>query len=179
MQIIERNCMSNTGCLFVPESLASFSVYWLNQEHLGSLITCACHEVCCKCTFGFFPGRPVCPSFLSFTFLNSTGVSLPWSLAILGHRDFFGKSLSDSEPYLSLFWNESESRSIVSNSLQPRVLHSPRNSLGQNTGLASLSLLQVIFPTQGWNPGLPHCRWILYYLSHKGSPPQSLCFRRH
>ena len=31
----------------------------------------------------------------------------------------------------------------------------------------SLSLLQGIFPTQGWNPGLLHCRWILYQLSHK------------
>ena len=27
-----------------------------------------------------------------------------------------------------------------------------------------------IFLTQGSNPGLPHCRWILYQLSHKGSP---------
>ena len=35
--------------------------------------------------------------------------------------------------------------------------------------MGSLSLLQRIFPTQGWNPGLPHCRWILYQLSHKGS----------
>ena len=34
----------------------------------------------------------------------------------------------------------------------------------------SLSLLQGIFPTQGLNPGIPHCRWILYQLSHKGSP---------
>ena len=34
----------------------------------------------------------------------------------------------------------------------------------------SLSFLQRIFPTQGSNPGLPHCRWILYQLSHKGSP---------
>ena len=39
---------------------------------------------------------------------------------------------------------------------------SPWNSLGQNTGLGSLSLLQRIFPTQGLNPGLPHCRQILY-----------------
>jgi len=31
-------------------------------------------------------------------------------------------------------------------------------------------LLQRIFPTQGWDPGPPHCRWILYQLSHKGSP---------
>ena len=36
--------------------------------------------------------------------------------------------------------------------------------------MASLSLLQGIFPTQGSNPGLPHCRRILYQLSHKGSP---------
>ena len=34
----------------------------------------------------------------------------------------------------------------------------------------SLSLLQGIFPTQGLNPRLPHCRQILYQLSHKGSP---------
>ena len=34
----------------------------------------------------------------------------------------------------------------------------------------SLSLLQGIFPTQGLNPGLPHCRRILHQLSHKGSP---------
>ena len=43
------------------------------------------------------------------------------------------------------------------------------NSPGQNTGVGSLSLLQGIFPTQGSNPGLPHCRQILYQLSHKGS----------
>ena len=49
-------------------------------------------------------------------------------------------------------------------------LYSPWNSPGQNTGVGSLSLRQGIFPTQGLNPGLPHCRWILYQLSHKGSP---------
>ena len=48
-------------------------------------------------------------------------------------------------------------------------LYSPWDSLGQNTGLGSLSLLQGIFPTQRSNPGLPHCRQILYQLSHKGS----------
>ena len=49
-------------------------------------------------------------------------------------------------------------------------LYSPWNSPVQNTGVGSLSLLQGIFPTQGLNPGLLHCRWILYQLSHKGSP---------
>ena len=41
---------------------------------------------------------------------------------------------------------------------------------GQNTGVGSLSLLQGIFPIPGSNPGLPHCRQILYQVSHKGSP---------
>ena len=66
--------------------------------------------------------------------------------------------------------SESENHSIVSDSLQPHGLYSPRNSPGQITGEGSLSLLQGIFPTQGLNPGLPHCRWILYQLSHQGSP---------
>ena len=39
-----------------------------------------------------------------------------------------------------------------------------------NTGVGSLPLLQGTFPTQGSNPGLPHCRRILYQLSHKRSP---------
>ena len=64
----------------------------------------------------------------------------------------------------------SESHSVMSNSLQPHGLYSPWNSPGQNIGVGSLSLLQGIFPTQRSNPGLPHCRWILYQLSHKGSP---------
>ena len=66
--------------------------------------------------------------------------------------------------------NESESRSVVSNSLGPHGLYSPWNSPGQNTGVGSLSFLQGIFPTQGSNPDLPHCRQILYQLSHEGSP---------
>ena len=56
----------------------------------------------------------------------------------------------------------SESCSVVSNSLWPHGLYSPWNSLGQNTQVVSLSLLQGIFPTQGSNPGLLHCRRILY-----------------
>ena len=58
----------------------------------------------------------------------------------------------------------------MSDSLQSHGLYSPWNSPGQNTGVGSHSLLQGIFPTQGLNPGLLHCRQILYWLSHKGSP---------
>ena len=59
--------------------------------------------------------------------------------------------------------------SVVSNSLRPHGLYSTFNSPVQNTGVGSLSLLQGIFPKQGLNPGLLHCRRILYQLSHKGS----------
>ena len=52
----------------------------------------------------------------------------------------------------------------------PMELYNPWDSPGQNTGVGSCSLLQGIFPTHGSNPGLPHCRWILYQLNHKESP---------
>ena len=58
----------------------------------------------------------------------------------------------------------------TSNTLWPHGLFHPWNSPGQDSGVGSLSLLQGIFPTQGLNSGLPHCRQILHYLSHKGSP---------
>ena len=58
--------------------------------------------------------------------------------------------------------SESESRSLMSDSLRLCELYSPWNFLGQKTGVGSLSLLQEIFPTQVSNPGLPHFRWILY-----------------
>ena len=56
------------------------------------------------------------------------------------------------------------------NSLPTHGLYSPWNSLEKNIGVGTLSFLQVIFPTQGSSPGLPHRRWILYQLNHKASP---------
>ena len=61
---------------------------------------------------------------------------------------------------------ESESRSVVSDSLQPHGLYSPWNFPGQNTGMRSLSLLQGIFSIQGSNSGLPHCGRILHFFSY-------------
>ena len=49
-------------------------------------------------------------------------------------------------------------------------IYSSWSSPGYNTGVGSLSLLQGIFPTQGSNPDLLHCRQILYQLNHKESP---------
>ena len=66
-----------------------------------------------------------------------------------------------------LWWTlilKCESRSVMSDSLWPH--RHTWNSPDQNTGVGSLFLLQGIFPTQGSNPGLLHCRQILYQLSH-------------
>ena len=69
-----------------------------------------------------------------------------------------------------------QSRSVVSDSLQPcgllpaRLLR-PWDSPGKNNGVGSHSLLQGIFPVQGSNSGLSHCRQILYHQNHHGSPP--------
>ena len=58
---------------------------------------------------------------------------------------------------------ESEIRSVMSDSLWPHGLFSPWSSPGQNTGVDICSLLQRLFPTQELNPGLPHCRQILFF----------------
>ena len=64
---------------------------------------------------------------------------------------------------LSQLESEIEGQSVMPNS-------SPWDSPGQNTGVGNISLHQGIFQTQGSNPGLLHCRWILYQLSHRSSP---------
>ena len=69
----------------------------------------------------------------------------------------WGKSCWESSVNLLKTSQGSESHSVVSDSLQPHGLYSPRNSPGQTTGMDRLSLLQGIFPTQGLNPALPHC----------------------
>ena len=69
--------------------------------------------------------------------------------------------------------SESVSHSVVSDSVTlwtvaARLL-CPWDFPGKNTGVSCHSLLQGIFPTQGSNVGLPHCKQILYHLSHQGS----------
>ena len=64
--------------------------------------------------------------------------------------------------------------SVVSDSLRPHGLWPirllcPRDPPGKNTRVSCHFLFQGIFPTQGSNPGLPHCSWTLYCLSHQGS----------
>ena len=71
-------------------------------------------------------------------------------------------------------WFSEWSRSVVSDSLWPHglwptmLLH-PWDFPGKSTGVGCHFLLQGIFPTQGSNLGLPHCRQMLYHLRHQGS----------
>ena len=79
-----------------------------------------------------------------------------------------------SQFILTLKKSESVSHLVVSDSLQPHRLWPtkllcPRNSPGKNTRVGNHSFFQGIL-TQGSNPGVLHCRQILYQLSHQGSP---------
>ena len=80
--------------------------------------------------------------------------------------------------------SESESCSVMSDfcdpmDCSPTRLLCPWDSLGKNTGMGCHFRLQGIFPTQGLNPGLPHCRWILCQLSHKGSSECAASINTH
>ena len=93
---------------------------------------------------------------ISFSLIKVTNV--------INHRHF-----TDHIDFSTDTISESESHSVVSDSLRPHGLYSPWNSPGQNAIVGNLSLLQQIFPTQGSNSSFPYCRRMLYKLSHKGS----------
>ena len=59
---------------------------------------------------------------------------------------------------------------------QPTRLPRPWDSPGKNTGVGCHFLLQRIFPTQGLNLGLPHCRQMLYCFSHQAKLFSNLCY---
>ena len=86
---------------------------------------------------------------------KSTRVGMgPWSnVAVLGLVAQACPTLCDS----------------IDSSLPGSSVHG--DSPGKSTGVACHAFLQEIFPTQGSNPGLQHCRWILYHLSHQGWCP--------
>ena len=92
-----------------------------------------------------------------------------------GDRGERGRKIKCSDLKWTFIFSAGLSPSVVSDSLQPHGLQPARllcawESPGKNTGVGCHALLQGIFPTPGSNPGLPHCRRILYRLSHQGSP---------
>ena len=97
------------------------------------------------------------------------------TLILLPEESHGQRSLAGYSPYCrtelgmtEVKW--SESCSVMSDSLQLHGLYCPWNSPGQNTRVGSLFLLQGIFPTQGLNPGLPHCRRFPYQRNFQESP---------
>ena len=98
-----------------------------------------------------------------FIFLGSKITTHECSHEIKRHLLLGRKAMTNLE-------SESESCSVMSDSLQSHGLCSPWNFPGQNTEVGNIPLLEGIFPTHGSNPGLPPCRQILYQLSHKGTP---------
>ena len=103
--------------------------------------------------FNMFSWKKIAANKKEFSLIHSIYKNLTANMTLNGDAEVFP--------------SKRESCSVMSNSLWPHGLISPWNSPGQNTGVGCLSLLQGIFPTQGLNPGLLHCRRILYQLSHK------------
>ena len=101
-----------------------------------------------------------------FKWQQNNGIVIKWSVLVL--RCFPCSSVGKE--------NESKSCLVMSHALRPHRLYSPWHSPGQKTRMGSLFLLQGIFPVQGSNPGLPHCRWILYQLSYQRIPVQETWF---
>ena len=106
------------------------------------------------------PSSPLCNCDVDcFTSITSVFSSVKWK-----HWNSF---------FTRLVWDSCVlSRSVVADSMWPMVSSSPGssvhgNSSGKNTRVGCHVLLQGILPTQRSNPGLPHCRQILYWLSQK------------
>ena len=107
---------------------------------------------------------------------NSTGVGWHWLplLFTVKISSSYGLLPWGITFYFTPFRNWKFSRPVMSDSLQPhglqttRLLH-PQVFPGKSTGVGCYFLLQRIFPTQGSNLGLPHCRQTLYRLSHQES----------
>ena len=151
---------STTGCCFCFGSISPFFlelffhsspvVYWAPTD-LGAIfqwhIFLPFHTV-----HGILKARILKWSAIPTEYLNH---KKEWNFAIYSNMDGLGRASKVAQSCLTL--------------CDP-MDYSPWNSSGQNTGVGSLSLLHGIFLTQGSNPGLPHCRHILYQLSYKGSP---------
>ena len=82
---------------------------------------------------------------------------------ICTHTSLSSVSLQNPNIVCMLFWY------INSANVFKSIIESITEA-GKNTWVGCLSLLQRIFLIQGSNPGLLHCRQILYHLSHQGSP---------
>ena len=87
-------------------------------------------------------------------------------------RNEKGEITTDTEEIqriISDYYEQLHGNKTLCNPMDTR-LPRPWDFLSKSTGVGCCFLLQGIFPTQGLNPGLPHCRQMLYCLSQQGSP---------
>ena len=97
-----------------------------------------------------------------------------WEPSKLGNKqeqfaEVVDEKESESVKSLSHVWPFATPQTVA-----PRLL-CPWDFSGKNPGVGSISRLQGVFPTRGLNPGILHCRQILYHLSHQGSPIYTKC----
>ena len=133
---------------------------WIIQlcPNLSDPMDCVAHQAPLSMEFSGKGTGVGCHSLLEGIFLTQ------WSNLSLLHWQ--ADSLPSEPPGKPE--SESESCSVVSNSVRPNGLHGQWNSPGQNTGLGNLFLLQGIFLSQDSNQCLLHCRWILYQRNYQG-----------
>ena len=164
-----------------PPSAAASRGHSLVAASHRSDLSCGAWALGTRASVAAAPGLHSCGSQALVLWLSSCGARAQlscgmWDFPRPGIKSMYSvlaHGLLTTEPPgkpLNICMYVCESCSVVSDSLRPHGLYSPWDSPGQNTGMGSLSQLQGILPTQRLNPGLPHCRWILYQLSHKGSP---------
>ena len=111
------------------------------------------------------------PPAMQETWVRSLGWEDPLEEGMATHSSILAWRIPvDRGAWRATVHGVAKSRTRLSDFTFTFKLYSPWNSLGQNAGVGSRLLLQGIFPIQGLNPGLPHCRKILYQLSHQGSP---------
>ena len=87
-----------------------------------------------------------------------------------GHREVPAKEMQTGGPSSLCLVTQSHPTLCNAMDCSPPDSSVRGDSPGKKTGVNYHALFQGIFPTQGSNPGLPHCRQILYCLSHQGSP---------
>ena len=122
---------------------------------------------------GDSPGKNIgvdCHALLQGIFpTQGLNPGLPHCRQLLYHLSHQGSPSDDCRP---LLYSVTQSCLTLCNamgySLPGSSVHG--DSPGKYTDVGCHAILQAIYPTQGLNPGLPHCRWFLYHLSHQGSP---------
>ena len=150
------------GWVSIPKSFVSVFIFYILSYLLSKILDCLSGCLVSLATVQ----KLFCGSCFTFKwsfdeFLGEKVVSPSYSSAILGL------------PFLTQHCKSTTKVKIAQSCLtlwDPTDYYSPWNSPGLNTGMGSLSLLQEIFPIQGSNLGLLHCRQTLYQLIQKGSP---------